>query len=141
MYGNFSIAFGSNKPQYSLARQAVLGFRVVWTGKPTGGLVRKAFGQTGSRNLKAERFRRRQDVPARVRCKDSASEHLTPPFICLAQAMPCRKNGKGPISLQIFSELAPGEWLRPHDHPARGTRKARHIVGRPGPHRSRKQRQ
>lgn len=23
-------------------------------------------------------------MPARVRCKDSASEHLTPPFICLA---------------------------------------------------------
>ena len=53
----------------------------MWIGKPPGGPVRKASGRTGTEQSKIERFGRRQDVPERVRCKDSASEHLTPPIM------------------------------------------------------------
>ena len=91
-----------------LIRQGVSGPGVVWTRKPSGGPVhaarglrtrrrvdQKAFRRTGSYgkgssnpascgpgSLQADRFGRRQDVFARTRCKDSASEHLAPPFYC-----------------------------------------------------------
>lgn len=74
----------------------------VWIGKPAGGPVRGASGQSGSRYLQTERFRRRQDVPERVRCKDSASEHLTPPlFFPAADGVPPEER-PGRISIENF---------------------------------------
>ena len=42
-------------------------------------------------------------MPARVRCEDSASEHLTPPLICLAQAMPRGQDRRRPHPGDIIS--------------------------------------
>ena len=71
----------------------------MWIGKPTGGPVRKAFGWTGLRTLKVKRFGRRQDVPERVRCKDSASEHLAPSFIFVWRRRRARGANRRPDAL------------------------------------------
>ena len=45
-------------------------------------------------------------MPARVRCKDSASEHLTPPFILSGAQCPAGKTAKAGSPEIVSSRLA-----------------------------------